>query len=143
PYHKHLHRIVDLVGPDQRIRGLWLSGSIARGTADAGSDLDLLLAIADDEFDTLIDQWRGWLAKITPTLVAKNIPGSRLIMYALPEDMCRIATVVEPVGKLPESPHRTRLSVIDHDNLSARVPEASPGPGPDVERIAMIIEEFW
>src|SRR5699024_10261887 len=39
--------------------------------------------------------------------------------------------------------HRTRLSVIDHDNLSARVPEASPGPGPDVERIAMIIEEFW
>lgn len=143
PYHEHLRRIVDVVEPDQRIRGLWLSGSIARGTADAGSDLDLLLAIADDEFDTFIDHWRGWLVEISPTLVAKDIPGSRLIMYALTEDICRIDAVVEPVGKLAESPHRTRLTVLDRDDLTGRVPRATAGPGPSLERVTMIIEEFW
>lgn len=142
-YHGHLHRLVEVVEPDERIRGLWLSGSIARGTADPGSDLDLVLAIADDAFDEFIADWRGWLATVTSTLLAKDIPGSRLILYALTEDMCRIDAVVEPVGKLQESPHRTRLAVIDRDGLDARVPDPSPRPGPNPERISMIIEEFW
>ena len=142
-YHDHLARIVDLVEPDERIRGLWLSGSVARGTADAGSDLDLLLAVADPDFDGFIDGWRGWVGDIAPMLLASEIPGSRLIMHVLTEDICRIDGVVEPVGKLPESPHRTRLTVLDRDHLTDGVPDAVPGPGPSPERVTMIIEEFW
>lgn len=142
-YRDHLQRVIDVVTADDRVRGLWLSGSIARGTADPGSDLDLLLAIADGDFDDFVDHWRDWLAEITPTLLAKQVPGSRLIMYALTEDLCRIDAVVEPVGKLSESPHRTRLTVLDRDRLSERVPAATPGSGPNPDRISMLIEEFW
>lgn len=143
PYHRHFARILEIVEPDERIRGLWLSGSLARGTADAGSDLDLVLAIADDRFDEFVDGWRDWLARITPTLVARAIPNSKLVCYALAEDMCRIDAVIEPVSQVATSWHRTRVPVIDRDGLHPTLPAAEPGPGPDLTKINRLIEEFW
>lgn len=142
-YHELLDRVIDVAEPDPRIRGLWLSGSLARGTADAGSDLDLVLAIADDAFDDFVDGWRHWLESITPTLLAKVIPGSNLVFCALTEDICRIDGVIEPVGRVPESPHRTRIAMIDRDRLDARVPDPVQLPGADPTKITAIIEEFW
>lgn len=142
-YHELLARVIDVAEPDPRIRGLWLSGSLARGTADAGSDLDLVLAIADDAFDDFVDGWRHWLDMITPTLVANAIPGSNLVFYSLTENICRIDGVVEPVSRVPESPHRTRVPVIDRDGLDARVPDPIQLPGADRKKITKIIEEFW
>ncbi|GAB3742941.1 aminoglycoside 6-adenylyltransferase [Microlunatus parietis] len=143
PYHRHFARILEVVESDRRIRGLWLSGSLARGTADAGSDLDLVLAVADEEFDAFVEGWRDWLARITPTLVAKAIPNSKLVFYALAEDICRIDAVIEPVSKVATSGHRTRVAVIDRDGLHATLPAAEPGPGPDLTKINLLIEEFW
>jgi len=40
-----------------RIRALWLSGSLAKHTADGGSDLDILLAIRDGDFDEFAAHW--------------------------------------------------------------------------------------
>jgi len=36
---------------DPQVRALWLSGSLARGTADAGSDLDTIIAVCDQDFE--------------------------------------------------------------------------------------------
>src|SRR4051812_23862484 len=36
---------------DERVRAMWLHGAIARGRADAGSDLDVDIAVADEHFD--------------------------------------------------------------------------------------------
>ncbi len=143
PYHRHFDRILDVVEPDQRIRGLWLSGSLARGAADAGSDLDLVLAVRDEDFDDFAAGWRDWLARITPTLLAKELPRSRLIIYALAEDLCRIDVVVEPVSRVAASPHRRRIPVIDRDGLTESVPAPEPGPGPDLTKITAMITEFW
>lgn len=142
-YHALLARVVDVIADDERIRGVWLSGSLARGTADAGSDLDLLVAIRDQDFDAFAAGWRDWLATITPILIGQEIPRSQLIFTALTEDMCRIDAVLEPVGRLPESPHRTRIIVLDRDGLDDQVPSAHPGPAPDPDKITMIITEFW
>jgi len=50
--YRHLfERAVAVLGADERVRALWLSGSLARGVADAASDLDLIVAVADDELD--------------------------------------------------------------------------------------------
>ena len=143
PYHRHFDRILEVVRPDERIRGLWLSGSLARGTADAGSDLDLVLAVRDDDFDAFAEGWRDWMARITPVLLAKELPRSKVIIYALTEDLCRIDAVVEPVSRVATSPHRRRLAVIDRDGLDRMVPEPEPGPGPDRSKITAMITEFW
>jgi predicted nucleotidyltransferase len=44
-----LVRIVGVLHADQRVRSAWLSGSFGRGEADAWSDLDLHVAVDDDE----------------------------------------------------------------------------------------------
>lgn len=142
-YHRLLDRVQKVAQDDQRIRGLWLSGSVARGTADAGSDLDLLLAVDDDAFDDFVATWRDWLDRITSVLLAREIPGSKLIFSALDEDICRLDGVIEPVSRLSQSPHRTRIAVIDRDRLSDQVPTPAKRPGPDPAKITGTIEEFW
>lgn len=41
----------DAARADDRVLALWVGGSIAPGGADAGSDLDLLVAVQDDAFE--------------------------------------------------------------------------------------------
>lgn len=142
-YRQLYDRVCTICGSDERIRGLWLSGSLARGSADAGSDLDLLVALADDAYDGFVSDWRNWLDSVTPTLLAKQISRSTLIFTALTPQMCRIDATFERVGQLPQSPYRTRITVIDRDGLDALIPQRVDGPGPDRDKIAMIISEFW
>lgn len=143
PYHRLYERVLAFCEPDERIRGLWLSGSLARGTADAGSDLDLVVALADDGYDQFVGSWRSWLDGVTPILLVKRIPAEKLIFTALTPQMCRLDATFERVRELPESPFRTRVAVIDRDGLDARVPQRVEGPGPDPSKISAIVSEFW
>ena len=62
-------RAVSVFERDDRVRALWLSGSLGRGDADAMSDLDLLVAVTDDGLPAFAESWREWLGDITPTLI--------------------------------------------------------------------------
>jgi hypothetical protein len=128
---------------DARVRALWLGGSLARGDADAASDLDLLLAVADDAHAEFARDWRAWLARITPTLIARPqpfLPGS---FYSVTTGGERLDVVVEPAARLATTVFRMRALVFDRDGLAARIP-APPAPaGPSPERIASLIEEFF
>lgn len=128
---------------DPRVRALWLGGSLARGDADAASDLDLLVAVSDEAVDAFARGWREWLAKITPALIARAqpfLPGS---FYSVTPTGERLDLVVEPVARLASSPFRMRAVVFDRDGLSARIPAPPPPAGPSRERIAYLIEEFF
>ena len=70
-YHRLYARAVAAAERDDRIRAMWLSGSVGRGVADAGSDLDIVIAIAPDFVADFAADWRAWLAKITPTVLAR------------------------------------------------------------------------
>ena len=43
---------------DEAVRGLFLSGSFGRGTADAWSDVDLLAVVARDDQRGVADRWQ-------------------------------------------------------------------------------------
>lgn len=143
-YRALFDRLVAAVEHDERIRGVWLSGSVARGEADAGSDLDVLLAVRDDDLSGFADGWQDWLAALTPTLIAKPLtfaPGS---FYSLTTTHERLDVVVEPVSRVTsDTPYRTRLVVLDRDGLDARVPVRQPEAGPDPERMTALVEEFF
>lgn len=143
PYHRLYATLLATCEPDERIRGLWLSGSLARGVADAGSDLDLLVAVADDAYEDFARNWRSWLDSVTPTLLTKQIPAPILIFTSLTPEMCRVDGVFERVSQLPESRFRTRITVIDRDGLDDLIPLRVDGPGPDLDKIAGIMSEFW
>ena len=57
---------VEAFEPDRRVLALWLEGSLASGEDDAASDVDLHLAIADEEFESFVSDRAGLLGKIRP-----------------------------------------------------------------------------
>lgn len=136
-------RLLAVCEGDERIRALWLSGSLAKGTADGGSDLDTILAIRDDDFDEFAAGWREWLATITPTLLARELPSARGSFYSTTTGCERLDVVCEPVSKLAASRHRYRRVVFDRDGLDAAVPAPDAIAGPDRERLLSMVEEFF
>lgn len=138
-----LDRLVEVLDADDRVRAIWLSGSVARGTADAVSDLDLLLAIDDGRFDEFAAEWKQWLAAVTPTVIARALPFLPGSLYCVTPDRLRLDIVSERVSALTNSMLRIRTAVLDKDGLGLLVPPASPGPGPSTARVAQLIEEFY
>ncbi len=61
-----------VLGSDVRVLSVAAGGSIASGTADRWSDLDLVVVATDDGFDSLVADWPSWLAAITPTVFART-----------------------------------------------------------------------
>jgi len=136
-------RVLALAEADERIRALWLSGSLARGVADAASDLDLLLAVRDADHAAFAGGWREWLAGIAPTVVARALPSPAGSFYSVTATCERLDVVVEAVSAVATSPYRHRLAVFDRDGLDALVPAPAHEPGPDPARLATLVEECF
>lgn len=65
--------------------------------------------------------WREWLATITPTLLARELPFARGSFYSTTTGCERLDVVSEAVSKVPTSRHRYRRVVFDRDGLDAAV----------------------
>ncbi len=136
-------RLVTVCEADERVRAMWLSGSLARGVADLVSDLDVLVAVRDDDFEGFAAQWREWLATITPTLLARPLPFAPGCFFSLTPERMRLDIVSEPVSRLPATFFRDRLVVFDRDELDRVVPAPARAAGPDPAAIAALVEEFF
>jgi hypothetical protein len=142
-YRPLFNRLLSICEDDERVRALWLSGSLAKGTADGGSDLDILLAIRDSDFEEFVTRWRLWLAGITPTLLARELPFARGCFYSTTTGCERLDVICEPVSGVSASRHRYRRVIFDRDGLDATVPAPDPPPGPDRDRLRRLVEEFF
>ncbi len=140
-YQQLFDRAVDVLLADERVRALWVHGSVGRGEADGSSDLDLILAVEDQAFDDLWATWPEWLARITPTVIARPLPWITGILYALTPDCLRLDVVVEPISALATSGFGRRALVFDRDGLDAQVPPPPVPPGPDRSKVETAIEE--
>ncbi len=134
-------RAAERLHADPRVRALWVSGSLARGDADASSDLDLLLAVADAEFDAFAQSWKSWLAEITDTVLARPIPFLPGSFYSLTPACERLDVVLERASHVPRSFFRARCLVFDRDGLDAQVPAPLPPARPDLAKVETAIEE--
>jgi hypothetical protein len=144
-YRPLFRRLVDVAAADERIRAVWLGGSLGRGVADAGSDLDVILTVADDSFDEFAVGWRGWLARVTPTVLARELPGLAGSWYSLTPACERLDVVTEKAGGEWRRGRRHRLLVFDRDDAfgsAADLPAAASSAGPEPGRLAEIVQEF-
>ena len=119
---------------------MWIHGAMARGAADAGSDLDLDIAVRDEDFDAFAATWMDWLSDISRTVSAIALPGMPGSFYALTPGCERLDVITERVSAIPTSPLSRRLEVFDRDGLTAQVPEPSD-PAPDPGAMRYFIEE--
>lgn len=65
-------RIQRVLESDPRVTSVELAGSLAAGTADAWSDLDLVVVTDVAHHDEFLAAWPDWLAAITPTVFART-----------------------------------------------------------------------
>jgi predicted nucleotidyltransferase len=142
-YAELFERVAKGAARDERVRAMWLSGSLARGTADRASDLDVLLAVGDDAHDAFAAGWREWLASITPTVIARPLPFLPGSFYSVTPHRMRLDVVVERVSQLPSTFFRERTLVFDRDELHATIPPPLPATPPNKDRVAEIVEEFF
>jgi hypothetical protein len=140
-YQVLLNRAAELFHADERVRAMWLHGAIARGAQDAGSDLDIDIAIRDTDFDAFTAESQIWWSQITPTVSRREIahmPGS---FFALTPTCERVDVITERVSALSTSQLRRRVTVFDRDGLTALVPGPDdPPPQPHV--LQYCIEEI-
>lgn len=141
-YRTLFERAVQVFEADPRVRGLWLSGSVGRGAADAASDLDLLVAVADDRHLEFAAAWREWLARITPTVLAGELvfrPGS---FWSVTPTFERFDVVVEAVAQIPDSPFPLRMTVFDLEGLTDKLPVRGARHA-DPAAVTALLENFF
>ena len=78
-------RAVAVLGADDRVESVAISGSVGAGTADEWSDLDLQVVARVDGYDDFLRDWPDWLAAITPTVFART-PIAPFIINAVTTD---------------------------------------------------------
>jgi len=142
-YRALFDRLVERCTRDERVRAVWLGGSLARGDADQSSDLDVIIAVADESFEDFAGSWRPWLDAITPTVIARELPFLRGSFYSVTPSMERLDVITEAVSALANTMHRVRLLVLDKDGCDARIPAPIAASGPSPQVIAMLVEEFF
>ncbi|HEV7721318.1 MAG TPA: nucleotidyltransferase domain-containing protein [Iamia sp.] len=86
-------RAQEVLGADERVRAVELAGSVASGTADRWSDLDLAVVTHDEGHDVLLADWPRWLAEITPTVFART-PIAPMIVNAVTADGLTLDLVI-------------------------------------------------
>jgi hypothetical protein len=146
--YRELHeKVLAAAERDDRVRAMWLSGSLGRGVADAGSDLDVVLALAPASFDEFAASWPDWLAQITPTVLARPLPGLPGSFFSVTTSCLRLDVVAERAGTADAGALALRLLVLDKDGIASAGAGAAPTPGPppagpDPARLAEMAAEF-
>jgi Nucleotidyltransferase domain len=135
-YDALLARIVEALEDDQRVRALWLAGSVGKGEADAGSDLDLVVTVRSLEAFAEPDVW-----SVVDPVITIPIPGMPGCFAMTTREGLRVDVVLETPADVAGSSYTRRVRVFDRDGLTPPAP-ATGERGPDLHRMQAIVTEF-
>jgi predicted nucleotidyltransferase len=95
-------RAREVLEADERVIASWLEGSFARGSADAWSDVDMHVAMADDDADSFLAGRKELVQRIAPILALDDAPlpwGAHLVVLLL-EGPARLDLYIERESRL-------------------------------------------
>ena len=69
-----INRAVEIFSADPRILAGWLEGSLADGSADPYSDIDLHLCVVDEAWDQVWSARRELVGQVAPILASLDVP---------------------------------------------------------------------
>jgi len=102
-------RAREILGTDTRVKSVELSGSVAAGTADQWSDLDLNIITDPAQHESFLSEHSSWVTSITPTVFART-PIAPFIVNTLTADGLTLDFVVWP-GEVPTQTPDARYTV--------------------------------
>ncbi|MBU1305941.1 MAG: nucleotidyltransferase domain-containing protein [Alphaproteobacteria bacterium] len=127
---------------DTRVRGLFLGGSLGRGTADEWSDIDFVITAAPADQLAVATAWRSLLASIAPIVFWNQMDGERLVLNAITADWLRCDVAIQPAHTLLSRAKDRVKPLIDRDGLYDALPDTMPPKAPNPGYISYVIHEF-
>lgn len=129
-----LARVVGSLQADEQVRAVWLAGSVGRGVADRGSDLDLVVTVVDPAAFRTAAAWA-----VVDAVITYPVPGLAGLAMTTREGL-RLDAVLEKPDEVASSPYRHRVRVLDRDGLEPPAPSVDER-GPDVGRMQALVTE--
>ncbi|HEY7355765.1 MAG TPA: hypothetical protein VH590_04830, partial [Ktedonobacterales bacterium] len=137
-------RAAALLRDDERVRILWLTGSLAAGTADAQSDVDLRAAVRPEDFATLDDWWPQMLDHLAPTVWKRRWPGppNEAILGAISTDYLRFDLVIQTATDTRPRALEAARVLFDKDGTAGQFNLAAPVQHNPLAQLNLVVEEF-
>ncbi|BDZ58867.1 nucleotidyltransferase domain-containing protein [Barrientosiimonas endolithica] len=141
PQEEFIARASEVLGADDRVRGLWLTGSLGDGTADEFSDVDSLVVVEDSSYDDVLAEWDDLAREVAPFVLVKQLfPGAPIFNHITPEWLRWDVVLVRPQDAAERFELGAVRELFDRDGMT--VPDPEPA-GPADQRAARgIVEEF-
>jgi hypothetical protein len=129
---------------DERIRILWLTGSLATGTADVQSDVDLRAAVGVEDFATVSNWWPDVLDELAPTVWKHRFlgPPDEAILSAITTDYLRFDLVIQSIqDRRPRSLEAAKV-LFDKDNQAQEFVLTLASPHDPYAQLPSLAEDF-
>lgn len=129
---------------DERVRLLWLTGSLATGTADEQSDVDLRVAVREEDFATIGRWWQELCEQVAPTVWKRRWPGppNEAILGAITPDYERFDIVVQSVADMKPRTFEAAQLIFDKDGIAQHFVLTASSPHDPHASLSFIVEEF-
>lgn len=137
-------RAADALRDDERVRAVWLTGSLAAGTADAQSDVDLRAAVRAEDFAVIGEWWQELIARIAPTVWTRRWPGppDEAITSAITTDYQRFDLVIQSITDTRPRAYEAAHLLCDKDGVAQRIPLTAPVQHNPLARLPYLVEEY-
>jgi hypothetical protein len=135
---------VVILRADERIRALWLTGSLAAGTADPQSDVDLRAVVPAESFATIEQWWPDLIDLVAPTVWKRRWPSppNEAILGAITADYLRFDLVIQSVTDTQPRRLEAARVLFDKDGIAERFPLTAAAPPDPYAHLPYIVEEF-
>jgi predicted nucleotidyltransferase len=141
-----IERATAVLAADDRVLAAWLEGSFARATEDAWSDIDLHIAVAEEDFEAFVDEDRALLETIAPVigLNRARLPGMHLLNAAL-EGPVRLDLFIERLSAVADIPRPAAPSVLFDRADVARLVQVDEAANARLVRgrVQALVDEFF
>lgn len=129
---------------DERVRVVWLTGSLAAGTADAQSDVDLRAAVRAEDFAIIGEWWQELVDRIAPTVWTRRWPGppDEAITSAITRDYRRFDLVIQSVLDTRPRAYEAAQLLFDKDGTAQHITLTAPARHNPLARLPYLVEEY-
>lgn len=129
---------------DERVRILWLTGSLAAGAADAQSDVDLRAAVRAEDFARVGEWWQELIDRIAPTVWRRRWPGppDEAITSAITTDYQRFDLVIQSVADTRQRTLEAAQVLFDKDDLARQITLTAPAQHDPLARLPALVDEY-
>lgn len=127
---------------DDRVKGLFLSGSYANGTHDAWSDVDFLVIVEDDNRQAVVADFLEAMESVGELVSSNRMEMGATLVHSALADWTRFDLVLGDERVLGGKARDGLKPLVDRGDLWSGLPETLEWHGPNPQQVEYLIKEF-